>query len=89
MDSFNGQTISRREFNGEASLVNLALSNDGRLVYTIPNQLACKDLFEPGDKTTFVVTSRREQPPAKFAGMENPDQLLISEGRILALSDGE
>ncbi|MDB5289757.1 MAG: outer rane biosis protein BamB [Phycisphaerales bacterium] len=66
--------------------VNLALAADGTLVYTMPDRLCLKDLYKPwGDSPEKEVLANAGLPP--FGNATQPDQLLISEGRILALAD--
>ncbi|HWE92613.1 MAG TPA: PQQ-binding-like beta-propeller repeat protein [Tepidisphaeraceae bacterium] len=66
--------------------VNMALAADGTLVYTMPDRLCLKDLYKPwGDAPEKEVQANAGLPP--FGGATQPDQLLISEGRILALAD--
>jgi hypothetical protein len=68
--------------------VNLALSPDGKLVYLLADRVECKDLFEPGDRPAFPpVQVRRSDGNGAFFGAIQPDQLIISEGRIIAVSD--
>ncbi|MDB5303459.1 MAG: bamB 4 [Phycisphaerales bacterium] len=87
-DTATGQLRSTHSWivqNGMAP-VNLALAADGTLVYTMPDRLCLKDLYKPwGDSPEKEVLANPGLPP--FGGATQPDQLLISEGRILALAD--
>jgi hypothetical protein len=70
---------------------NIALSADGTLVYTMPDRLVLKDLYKPWDAGDRDVTGgglpgqAAGVPP--FLNATGPDQLVIAEGRILALAD--
>ncbi len=88
MDTFTGQVLGSKTFVAQNGLVpvNLALSADGTLVYTLPDRLCLKNLY-----TSWPDSSDREvQGPAglpPFSGATQPDQLVVAEGRILALAD--
>ncbi|MCC7349629.1 MAG: PQQ-binding-like beta-propeller repeat protein [Phycisphaerales bacterium] len=96
LDTFGGQILHRWSFSAAAgqSPLNMALSADGVLVYTLPDRLRGKDLYEPafnaGQGFTWEV---RPANPARRGGeqlfieLDQPDQLLISQGRVIALSD--
>jgi cellulose synthase operon protein C len=88
LDTYSGQVISRQPFATETGRVpiNVALSDVGMLVYTLPGQICGRNLFEPGTEPQFE--EPREGTSLLFAGMHHPEQLLVSEGRILAASDG-
>ena len=45
-----------------------ALAPDGKLVYLLPDQLCCKDLFEPGDKLAFTAGSKRGEGAQIYGG---------------------
>jgi hypothetical protein len=68
--------------------LNLALAADGTLVYTLPDRLCLKDLYkpwpDPSDKEVQAAGGAQ-----MFQRSTQPDQLLIAEGRILALADDE
>jgi outer membrane protein assembly factor BamB len=86
LDTFSGQNVSHREFPADGSgVVNMALSSDGKLVYLMLDRVEVKDLFEPGDKMAFTVRVTQADGVGAFAGAIEPDQLLISEGRIIAV----
>ena len=94
LDTFSGKVIGRQSFpvtggNQPASTpLNLALSADGKLVYTTPTQLRMRDLYEGWDKDEKVYPPQTGQnAPRLFEGATQPGQLVIAEGRILALSD--
>lgn len=91
MDAASGQTVLRRVFSRDGYLpVNVALSPDGKLVWLTHETLVAKDLFDPSDRPTFVRTARGGASGEGAFGMEPraPDQLLIFESYIAALSDG-
>lgn len=67
--------------------VNMALAIDGTLVYTLPDRICLKDLYKPWPDPTDRENSDNGNGPPPFVGATQPDQLQISEGRILALAD--
>jgi len=81
LDSFNGQPVWRRRFVPSEGPwpANCALSPDGVLVWTTQQTLAAKDLLESGDSPTW------ERRGLVFAGIQQPDQLLIDGQEILAV----
>jgi len=87
LDTHSGHVRGARTFLLAAGVVpqNVALSADGTLVYTMPDRIRLKDLYKPwGEKEVEKIA-----PPgqASFLNLNRPDQLVISEGRILAVSD--
>ncbi len=89
LNAFDGQLISRRNFDRDSGLVpqNQALAADGTLVYTLPDRLCGKDLYEPGNQLSYEVPL--DNPAAPFMDLTRPDQLVIADGRILALAGGD
>jgi outer membrane protein assembly factor BamB/tetratricopeptide (TPR) repeat protein len=88
LNTFSGQIVHRLGFGaGALGPVNLALSPAGVLVYTLPDRLCAKDLYEPGETLKFSTTPQANTAIATYSGFVRPDQLVISEGRILAVSD--
>ena len=87
LDSFTGQVRGTKAFSPQVNLApqNLALSADGTLVYTMPDRLVLKDLYKPWAEAERQVTAQPGQMP--FLGATAPDQIVIAEGRILALAD--
>ena len=87
LDTFTGHVRGTRSFlrasNGFPQ--NVALSPDGTLVYTLPDRLRIQDLYKPWTQKPI----EKIAPPgqASFFGLTGPEQLLISEGRVLALTD--
>lgn len=82
--------------------VNFALAPDGTLVWIQPDRLCGKDLFDPRKEPNYEIVAGQGdakgpnvnvqmngQPgaPPIYGGATNPDQLLISEGRILVVNN--
>ena len=91
LDSFTGNHLGTKMFPGVQTgtvPMNLALSADGTLVYTLPSAMVLKDLYKPFNDPASEkpVPGPATQPP--YTGATRPDQLVIAEGRILALADG-
>lgn len=90
LDTFTGQPLGTpKNFSPQNGLVpmNLALSADGTLVYTLPDRLVLKDLYKWNDALgERTIPGAAQQPP--YTGAVRPEQLVIAEGRILALADG-
>ena len=90
LDTFTGQPLGPpKSFSPQMGLVpmNLALSPDGTLVYTLPDRLVLKDLYKWSEASgERSIPGAAQQPP--FTGAVRPEQLVVSEGRILALADG-
>lgn len=87
-DTATGQMRCTRSWASNSGMfpVNLALAADGTLVYTLPDRLCIKDLYKPWtDDSEISVPSA--PATAVFMRATQPDQLLISEGRILALAN--
>jgi hypothetical protein len=88
-DTYTGKSIGDRSFpNNTPTPSNMALAADGTLVYTIGDRIALKDLYKPwGDQPD------KQSPPVPGQAMMSfnqqmpapENQLIISEGRILAL----
>jgi hypothetical protein len=96
LDTVSGQIRGTKSFttNNNDFPVNLALSADGTLVYTLPTRLVLKDLYKPWDAADSErnaaaggVVPSDSTNPMPFRNASGPDQLIISEGRILALAD--
>jgi hypothetical protein len=90
LDTFTGQHIGTKPFPVQPANVpmNLALSADGTLVYTLPNALVLKDLYKPwaDPQAEKLIQGPPQQPP--YTGATRADQLVVAEGRILAVADG-
>ena len=65
---------------------NIALLPDGTLLYTLPDRLCGKDLYEPQKGLKFGDSTTMENNPV-FAGVSGDDQLVVAEGRVLAVSN--
>jgi hypothetical protein len=89
VDIANGQTLFRRNFTREGQWpINVDLSPDGKIVFLTQDQLCAKDLFEPGDKLSFAISGvRRDNGRPAFEGALLPDQLLITQGKILVVAE--
>lgn len=88
-DATNGQTAFRRVFSRDTvGPVNVALAADGKLIYLMPEQLVCRDLFDPSDRAAYTRTIRAADGAPVF-GMEprGAGQLMIADDRIIALTD--
>jgi hypothetical protein len=84
-DTVTGQLRGTLPFTGQV-LCNVALAADGTLVYTQPDRLVLKDLYKPWDAPPKDVPAPTPgQPP--YLNATGPDQLVIAEGRILALAE--
>lgn len=90
LDAFEGRMVNRWSFSRDSGVfpVNLALSSGGMLVFTLPDRICGKDLFEPGPQMSY------QEPPNDraagnmlYQGAGGEGQLLIDDGRILAVSD--
>jgi outer membrane protein assembly factor BamB/tetratricopeptide (TPR) repeat protein len=89
METYTGQIVFRRGFANETGQVpqNMALSPDGTLVFTLPTQLCGKDLYDPKKDLKFPTKPGSEGGSPAFAGATQPDQLVVAEGRVLAVAD--
>jgi outer membrane protein assembly factor BamB/tetratricopeptide (TPR) repeat protein len=93
MDTFSGDPRGSRNFvsgPNQFTPVNMALSADGTLVYTLPDRLCLKNLYaawpDPSDREVIAANGISPFRVADGAA-SGPDQLVIAEGRILALAD--
>jgi outer membrane protein assembly factor BamB len=87
-DVYTGQPLLRTPFNTDAGVpgpVNLALAPDGTFIFTLPDRICGKDLYDPSKRLTFSYPT----PPGLpiYQGMTDPDQLAVVDDRILAVSD--
>ena len=93
IDTFSGEPRGSKSFAGgdnQNTPVNLALSADGTLVYTLPDRLCLKNLYAPWpDPSDREVIAGNGTTPFRVGdeSASAPDQLVIAEGRILALAD--
>ncbi len=105
VDTLTGQLVRRLNFSNDSGNVpvNLALAPDGMLVWTQPDRLCGKDLFEPRRELNYDLPAGQDEvgrgpnQPVNvdangqvfnpiYAGAVQPDQLVISEGRVLAVT---
>jgi outer membrane protein assembly factor BamB len=102
-DALTGQPVWRphpfgHENNDVESPINLCLAEDGSLVYLTADHVCCKDLFDPKPDLRFnwpVASNRNNMigvpnagiPTNTFLGATAPDQLIVSDGKVLAVSD--
>lgn len=103
IDTLTGQLVRRMNFANDSGNVpvNLALAADGMLVWTQPDRLCGKDLFEPSRALNYEIVAGQNQGDTRaqgaiqmdgqpfnpiYAGAVQPDQLIISEGRVLAVA---
>ncbi|HEY8667006.1 MAG TPA: PQQ-binding-like beta-propeller repeat protein, partial [Tepidisphaeraceae bacterium] len=88
-DAYNGQLVSRRSFPLAQGIVpvNMAMSRDGMLVYTLPDRICGMDLYEGGNALKYQ--EPQQPPPGQFvySNAVQSDQLVITDGRILALTE--
>ncbi|MGH7214227.1 MAG: PQQ-binding-like beta-propeller repeat protein, partial [Tepidisphaeraceae bacterium] len=87
-DTLGGQALLSKSFGaaGGTFPVNVALSPDGTLVYTLPDRICVRAMFETGDAGYKEAVVAGEGNPT-FVGAVGAEQLVVSEGRILALAD--
>lgn len=87
LDTYSGHVRGNHPFargsNGFPQ--NVALSDDGTLVYTKADRVCIKDLFKPWNQREIEHTL--PSGPANFLGMSGQDQLIIAANRILAVAD--
>ena len=89
LDTSSGLLRCTKMFSSANGMVpiNMALAIDGTLVYTLPDRICLKDLYKPWPDPTDRENSDNANGPPPFVGATQPDQLQVSEGRILALAD--
>lgn len=85
LDAETGTVLWRRTATDPTRTpINAVLSPDGMLVYTLPDRICGKDLFDPGEALTFETSPDAAAP---FLGMTAPRQLVLAEGVLLAATD--
>jgi hypothetical protein len=88
LETFTGQIVWRRGFSADNGLapVNMTFSPDGTLLFTLPDRLCGVDLYAPARGMKF---GERPNPEGGqlFTGAEGLDQLIVADGRVLALAD--
>ena len=91
-DAQSGQPVWRpkpfsRDNDDVATPVNMALAQDGSLVYVMADRLCCKDLFDPDQKLRFEHPVPHGGTTSTFLHCEAADQLLVRDGRIVVVTD--
>ncbi|HLL89051.1 MAG TPA: hypothetical protein VK324_07085, partial [Tepidisphaeraceae bacterium] len=87
VDAYSGRPLGRRPFGNDTTPgpINLALADDGTLVYTLADRVGTKNLFDP-----WADGWRFPEPDAgaayAFGGAARADQLVVGGGRIAALA---
>jgi hypothetical protein len=90
-DTRDGRVIGRRKFGPEGTpnqLVNVALSEEATLAFTLLGRVQVKDLYEPWKNIPSDVTLHTNQDTMRFDGLSQPDQLIVSGGRLVCLYAG-
>jgi hypothetical protein len=103
VNTYDGQLVKRMSFSNDSGSVpvNFALAPDGTLVWIQPDRLCGKDLFDPKKELNYELVAGQGDAHGPnvnvqmngqayapiYAGASNPDQLLISEGRILVVNN--
>ncbi|MGA3066947.1 MAG: PQQ-binding-like beta-propeller repeat protein [Tepidisphaeraceae bacterium] len=92
-DAFNGEVLGEKSFAGDANEqpVNMAIADDGTLVYTLPDRLCVQDLFDAGARPDgmepkFTTSPSPDSAPI-FLGAVQDEQLIVRFGRAIAVSD--
>ena len=91
LDTRSGRLLARRGFSVDSGVfpVNFALGDDGTLAYTTPDQLFIFDLYEVQTDQRLGkprgVTPQMQETLGLFRNMDQPDQLLIHGGLVLAV----
>ena len=83
-----GRTIGRRRFGSAGQpnqLVNVALGEEATLVVTRANSIEVKDLYDPWRDPMTPLVARSMPDTTDYAGLTQPDQLLVQAGRVVAL----
>lgn len=102
IDTLTGELVRRMNFANDSGNVpvNLALAANGMLVWTQPDRLCGKDLFEPAQQLDYEIIAGENQDIARvraaiqvdgqmnaiYSGATQSDQLVISHGRVLAIA---
>ncbi len=103
VNTYDGQLVKRMSFSNDSggAPVNFALAPDGTLVWIQPDRLCGKDLFDPRKEPNYEIVAGQadgrgpnvnvqmngQVAPPIYGGAVNPDQLVISEGRILVVNN--
>jgi len=92
INSYNGKQILRKSFDSSTGVypLNFALGEDGKLVYSLHDGLHMLDLYDitlSDQDNQAADNSSPDNSPPNFDGMTYPGQLLIHDGRVLALTN--
>jgi hypothetical protein len=89
LDTFAGQTVFNLTVPAGSPNppMNMALSPDGTLLYSLPDRICGKDLFESGTNLRFGKDPLNNPESRPFENAVGPDQLIVSQGQILAVGD--
>jgi hypothetical protein len=87
LDTFTGHVRGTRSWPRDSNNYpqNIAISPDGTLVYTLVDRICFKDLYRPWEQRAIEKILTAGQ--ASFLGLIGPDQLILSEGRAMAVCD--
>jgi outer membrane protein assembly factor BamB/tetratricopeptide (TPR) repeat protein len=89
LDAITGQGSRLLNFDPQTrgqQLINLTLSREGVLVTTTQNELAGRDLYDAGNAPWKREVGNRQQGEMPFMNVTREDQLITTNGRILALT---
>ncbi len=91
-DSASGRIMQRRKFAADGSqtggqLVNVALSEEGTLAFTLVNKAEMLNLYDDLKLPAAALVPGRADNES-FIGLNQPDQLTITGGRVLAMYNG-
>jgi outer membrane protein assembly factor BamB len=98
LDTFAGQVVMRTTFTPDTAPANIALAPDGTLLYTRPDRVCGKDLYEPGNSLKFGGDSatapegagqvfNRTGAPGGDDLDTAAEQIVVAQGRIYAVAD--
>jgi hypothetical protein len=97
LETFGGQVVMRTSFTPETAPSNVALAPDGTLLYTRPDRICGKDLYEPGAALKFGGDAAvgaeggrvfdRNGAPGGDDDQTAAEQIVVAEGRIYAVAD--
>jgi outer membrane protein assembly factor BamB len=89
-EAATGHVVGRQRFTSDGTpgaLVNVALGEEGMIAITTAGGIEVKDLYEPWRQPRTPLVSRANPDPAGYVGLNQPDQLLVEAGRVVALYD--
>jgi outer membrane protein assembly factor BamB len=87
LETFGGQIVMRTSFTPETAPLNIRLAPDGTLLYTRPDRICGKDLYEPGAALKFGDNPIADGQRIFDGSGGVADQLVVAEGRIYAAAD--